>query len=218
MPVSNRHPGTNPHGNHSQLLAWVPPFLEALSEGLNVREACRRAGTHPSTVYNHRAADEAFRACWNRAMERGTELLEQEAVRRAYHGVEKPVFYKGEQCGTVQDYSDSLLMFVLRARRPELYRDKDRADTNVNITTNVQANVTTARAIREMVANGEIAGLIEGVSQGERAPFVSGSLDDGRHQREMEAGASPTENQLDPSRSVAHPEQPDSGNGSLPTR
>lgn len=193
MPVANRNPGNNFKGNHSKqrFLAWIPAFLRAMSEGVTVAEACRVAGTHTSTVYNHRAADEDFRACWDRAVNRGTELLEQEAVRRAYHGVEKPVFYKGEQCGSVQEYSDGLLMFMLKARRPEVYRDKEpRGDTVVHGNLSVQTNVLAASAIREMIANGELGGTpnlltdsratavvadFEGGNQGERASAVPGA-------------------------------------------
>jgi hypothetical protein len=48
--------------------------------------------------------------------------LEDEAVRRAYEGWLKPVFYQGRQCGAVRRYSDKLLMFLLKGWRPERYR------------------------------------------------------------------------------------------------
>ena len=35
----------------------------------------------------------------------------------------KPVFYQGKPCGAVQEYSDSLLMFMLKAHDPK-YREK----------------------------------------------------------------------------------------------
>jgi hypothetical protein len=61
-------------------------------------------------------------------------------VRRAYHGVEEPVFYKGVQCGSVTKYSDRLLMFLLQARNPAKYREGSGAESahgtvaiNVNI-------------------------------------------------------------------------------------
>jgi hypothetical protein len=73
-------------------------------------------------------------------MERGTAALEDEAVRRAYHGVEEPVFYKGVQCGTVTKYSDKLLIMLLKARNPAKYREGSGAESargqvtlNVNI-------------------------------------------------------------------------------------
>jgi hypothetical protein len=48
--------------------------------------------------------------------------LEDEAVRRAYEGVERPVFQGGKQVGVVREYSDTLLIFLLKALRPEKYR------------------------------------------------------------------------------------------------
>ena len=93
---------------------------------------------------------------------------------RTYHGVEEPVFYQGVQCGAVTEYSDTLLMFLLKARKPEVYRDRGN-DTTVNVQTNVQANIQAAAAIREMIANGELGRLIEGDDQGQRAPAVAGA-------------------------------------------
>lgn len=57
------------------------------------------------------------------AIEAGTDALEDEAVRRASAGVDEPVFYQGEQCGTVRKYSDSLLIGLLKARRPHKFRE-----------------------------------------------------------------------------------------------
>jgi hypothetical protein len=74
--------------------------------------------------YKRRRTDAAFRAAWAEATELGTESLEHEATRRAYHGVEEPVIYKGTQCGAVTKYSDTLLIFLLKARKPHVYRDR----------------------------------------------------------------------------------------------
>lgn len=199
MPVSGNH--------RKQLCAWIPPFLKALNEGLCVREAARIAGTCSSTVYHHRAADEAFRACWDRAMERGTELLELEAVRRAYHGTEKPVYYKGEQCGSYQEYSDTLMMFILRGRRPEMYRDSPPAAT-VNVA--IQQNIAAVDTMNKLLEQGTIspAPFIDGDalraekraeevksdpsrSDGEAAPpDITGPPSNGRHGGPMDPGPS----------------------------
>ena len=45
-------------------------------------------------------------------------------MRRALEGGEEPVFYQGKIVGSVRKYSDTLLMFMLKARRPERYRDR----------------------------------------------------------------------------------------------
>ena len=56
------------------------------------------------------------------ADEEVTETLEREATRRASKGTLKPVFYQGKVCGEIREYSDTLLIFLLKARRPD-YQD-----------------------------------------------------------------------------------------------
>jgi len=64
-----------------------------------------------------------------------TEVLEKEAWRRAEQGVAEPVYQHGKQVGTIQRYSDQLLMFLLRARAPERYRDR----VDVSLTPTIKA-------------------------------------------------------------------------------
>jgi len=64
-----------------------------------------------------------FKVAWQDAAVIGTEFLEHEAARRAYHGTLKPQFYKGVECGYVREYSDLLMIFLLKARKPEMYRE-----------------------------------------------------------------------------------------------
>jgi hypothetical protein len=53
------------------------------------------------------------------------DILEAEAHRRAVEGVEKPVgWYKGRPGGYVREYSDVLLIFLLKGLRPEKYKDR----------------------------------------------------------------------------------------------
>ena len=42
-------------------------------------------------------------------------------MRRAREGVEEPVFQGGLCCGHVRRYSDLLLIFLLKSRRPHRY-------------------------------------------------------------------------------------------------
>ena len=57
-------------------------------------------------------------------------MLEDEAVRRAVDGVRKPIFYKGKPiriCGEIvyeTEYSDALLIQLLKAYNPEKFGDK----------------------------------------------------------------------------------------------
>jgi hypothetical protein len=119
------------------VLAWVPVFLDAIAEGKSVTSAAKRAKVHPTVVHGKRRKDPAFRSAWCEAAEIGTRLMEQEAQRRAYHGVLKPVFYKGVKCASVREYSDNLLMFLLKGRKPQVYRegaeDSVRRSVQINV-------------------------------------------------------------------------------------
>jgi len=75
-----------------------------LRHGLTVTRACIEAEVAFSTVHSWRTHDPEFKAKWDEAIEQGTDLLQDVATQRALAG------------------SDTLLMFLLRMRRPEKYR------------------------------------------------------------------------------------------------
>jgi len=104
-------------------------FLEALALSANVTQSARVAKLDRNTAYDWRAADKEFAEAWDRAVELGTDALEDEAVRRGMAGVKKPIFQGGKLVGHVNEFSDTLLIFMLKARRPMVFRD--RADLNV---------------------------------------------------------------------------------------
>lgn len=96
-------------------------FLEALARGVSVAAAAEAAGVTRSTVSRWRQQDSGFRREWQAAEEAGTDAIEDEALRRAVSGTDKPVFRGGEIVGHVKDYSDAMLTMLLKARRPERY-------------------------------------------------------------------------------------------------
>ncbi|MBW4330591.1 hypothetical protein KY084_06840 [Stakelama sp. CBK3Z-3] len=96
-------------------------FLEVLRQTGNVSRAAREAGLSSSTVYSHRAKQPKFARDWDAAMNEALDDLEAEMIDRATRGVEKPVYYRGEIVGNVRSYSDALGMFLLKARRPQVY-------------------------------------------------------------------------------------------------
>lgn len=89
----------------------------------SVGEAARATGIHRRTVYTWREGKE-FQAHFEEAQADVLEIFEKEADRRAMSGVAKPVFYKGEECGAIQEYSDTLLIFRMKALAPEKYRER----------------------------------------------------------------------------------------------
>ncbi len=104
-------------------------FLGLLvATGGNVSRSAEAVNVSRQVCYDHRDANDEFKAQWKAAIETGTEDLEQEARRRAFEGFEEPVYYKGEVCGYIQKYSDNLLMFLLKGRRPDAYRDRSQID------------------------------------------------------------------------------------------
>jgi len=60
------------------------------------------------TAYNWRSSDDAFAVAWDDALESGADCLEDIAFKRAERS------------------SDTLLIFLLKARRPKKYCDKMR--------------------------------------------------------------------------------------------
>jgi hypothetical protein len=129
---------------------WGKKFLEALRRTGNHSAACRAAGIHRSTPYDAMQADPAFAQAYRDALDEACDGLELEARRRAHDGVDRPVIYQGRLCGswvdaggqvvaedtpgarlvplTVKEYSDTLLLALLRAHRPEKYRDHVRVE------------------------------------------------------------------------------------------
>lgn len=140
---------------------WIPLFLSALTEGMSVGDAARAAGIHYTLAFRRRKTDKAFDAAWMEATKISTKLLEREAARRAYHGVERPVYHKGIECGRIRHYSDVLMIFLLKARKPEMYRDQhEQGMGGTNVQVNVQANIAAQQVIRDMIEKGEL-GLLD---------------------------------------------------------
>lgn len=89
----------------------------------NVSRACKAAGVSRDAAYDHQRADPAFAAQWADALEQAADWLEREAWRRAVKGVDKPVYQKGAKVGTVREFSDPLLIQLLKANKPDKYRE-----------------------------------------------------------------------------------------------
>ncbi len=73
----------------------------------NVRAACAAAGVGRRTVYDKRQRDPKFAQDWDEALEEACDVLEAAAWKRASGGE-----------------SDQLLIFLLKAHRPQKFRDR----------------------------------------------------------------------------------------------
>ncbi|MBI3196364.1 MAG: hypothetical protein HYZ40_02405 [Rhodospirillales bacterium] len=102
-------------------------FFHHLGRTGSVTLAAERSGLRRPTLYKLRANDDWIATRWQRALDLGVERLQDDAMRRALDGVERPVWRNGEQVGTVQQYDNRLLQFLLRSHRPEIYGDRKQA-------------------------------------------------------------------------------------------
>src|SRR6267378_2205910 len=80
-------------------------FLDSIRESGNVRAACVAASVGRTTAYRWRDEDATFAAEWDMALDDACDLLERTAWQRAHES------------------SDTLLIFLLKAHRPEKYRE-----------------------------------------------------------------------------------------------
>ncbi len=88
------------------LRKWQKIFLVALRATPNVKAACLAAKVSRQTAYVHRKENPFFRDQWLDALESAVDELEAVAFRLATEG------------------DSSLISFLLRCHRPEIYRDR----------------------------------------------------------------------------------------------
>lgn len=103
-------------------------FLESYRQWANISYACEQAHVPRRNIYEWQEHDPEFLAAFRLAGEAATERLEKEAWRRGVEGspYTRTSYWHGEPVGTDAkiEYSDQLLMLLLRARKPDTYREK----------------------------------------------------------------------------------------------
>jgi hypothetical protein len=126
-------------------------FLEGLARGLSVTGSALLAGVNRQSVYVWRKADAAFAVAWDEAVESGTDMLEDEVLRRALEGTQEPAISMGKivfQDGApllLRKYADGLAQFILRGRRRDKFGDRVQQDVKLDAT--VSADSRPARDI-----------------------------------------------------------------------
>jgi hypothetical protein len=125
-------------------------FLTALAETGIVSAAVTIAATSRTRVYELRKRDAGFAAARDEAEERSADSLEAEAWRRGVDGVPEPLVSAGKlvcdddgQPLAIRRYSDHLLLALLKARRPEKF--KDRAVVEHDVSDNLVDRLEAAR-------------------------------------------------------------------------
>jgi hypothetical protein len=117
-------------------------FLAAFAATGSVKEAAAAAGVYEKTPYRWVKDDAVYRAALEGIEEDVGQTLENEAIRRAHEGVARPVMYKGKPVRTGRgnsrilyetEYSDQLLLALLKRFRPALYRERTQTEVTGSI-------------------------------------------------------------------------------------
>lgn len=139
----------NSGGWTEERLRMIPSYKMQIVEGiLNemfLSEICMTLDVTQATVRKWRREDKEFDEAYTDAEASVTDTLEKEAIRRARNGVLEPVVSKGQlvmvkdaETGDLKPlqmrrYSDSLLQFLLKGRRKEVYGDKREIEATVGV-------------------------------------------------------------------------------------
>jgi len=121
-------------GSEAALRSRKMAFVRALANsGGNVSMACAASGMSPDAARRHRKADDAFAESWDLAVETAHDALHAAAYGRAVHGVLKEHWRLDKEGVPVMthvttEHSDRLLELLLKAAKPEVYRESHRAD------------------------------------------------------------------------------------------
>jgi hypothetical protein len=114
-------------------------FLGAYAQIGIITKAAKIAGIHRN---NHRLwlkEDAEYAEAFKESHQEACDNIEAEMRRRAIEGVQKPVFYKGEVCGYITEYSDTMLAMLANGYLPEKYKQKAK----------IEAEVTSREVVRE---------------------------------------------------------------------
>ena len=93
-------------------------FLRALSATHSVTEAAQSVGRSRQSAYRLRSRLKGgpFDLAWEVAFHHSFDVLAHAALERALNGVERPVFYQGEQVGSYRRFDEGLTVALLRSQ------------------------------------------------------------------------------------------------------
>ncbi len=141
---------------HMKKAAFLAAFAEV---GVIIHAAeIANVNRHSHQEWLKNDPDGSYAVAFAIAEERAVQRMEQEARRRAIEGVAEPHFWKDQQVGTIQKYSDTLLIFMLKSKRPAVYRD------------NVAVEHSGSAGTSEMAAL--VALAIQAVADARRGPAI----------------------------------------------
>ena len=106
-------------------------FLATFERSANITESCKVAGIDRSTFYDWLEKYETFSLLYNQAKEIANDAVRAEIHRRGIEGYTEQVVIGGK-VQTVHKYSDTLLIFLAKARMPE-FREKQQVEVTGHV-------------------------------------------------------------------------------------
>lgn len=103
---------------------WVPAFIEHLRATGLERSACVAARVSYRHMRDYKDSCIEFQDAYDDAINEAHDALEREARRRAVDGIEKGIYYQGALVAYEQQYSDTLLTTLLKAKRPDEFAER----------------------------------------------------------------------------------------------
>ena len=103
------------HASRARARARQTAFLRALRRNPNVTAAAAISGIPRRSLYDLRADDETFAAKWDEALDASVDEVEEKAFRIA------------------KDGDNQMIQFVLKAHRPERYRETSRMEIDTRL-------------------------------------------------------------------------------------
>lgn len=99
-------------------------LLSFVASAGNVTRAAQAAKISRAVHYQWLEKDEKYRKAFAVASEEAARVLRDEAIRRAFEGVLKPIIYKGEVTGFELEYSDTIMIRLMEVLDPDFRRAK----------------------------------------------------------------------------------------------
>ena len=99
------------------------PWLEAFRKIGVIGQACEAVKVSREQIRDWRKEDPDFKKKFEEGNIHITEMLERSALNRAIAGTPRPIYQGGKKVGEERVLSDTLAIFLLKARDPKKYRN-----------------------------------------------------------------------------------------------
>jgi hypothetical protein len=122
-------------------------FLKAYAKCGVIRRAAIMAKVSPVSHWNWMRMDPEYPARFEQAHKEACDVLVEEARRRAVKGCTKTIYYKGKKCGSMKEFSDTLLIFLMKGAMPDVYRERFEHSGSVDHNLTLSPEVVAAAAV-----------------------------------------------------------------------